>query len=203
MSKFFKCECGSNFICDDTENICEKTAEEIGWRKINGKWVCPVCCGNTAALETLLQEEGCECDVCQKGLEAVRRKEEECLTEYGWYAHFVGNDSNCPYSLNAHTHGLEENFNHIDLQACVPLETNLIHSVFCELIEKIKEGRSFKTGEVVTNIFENDIPITFAKARENDRDVLRVIFPDPELHIKREEMIEDYGHQWEGTIYEL
>lgn len=49
----FKCACGrkQSYAPEGVRGgITEKEAELIGWRKIDGKWVCPICTGNTGNL---------------------------------------------------------------------------------------------------------------------------------------------------------
>jgi hypothetical protein len=46
--------------------------------------------------------------------EALKAWEAEQLEKHGWYIHYV-QGPNFPLGLNAHTHGLMEKFNHMDL----------------------------------------------------------------------------------------
>lgn len=51
--KDFECKCGrkqSYAPPDKSGGITKREAELVGWRKINGKWVCPFCSGNTKNL---------------------------------------------------------------------------------------------------------------------------------------------------------
>ena len=44
----YVCECGRG---QSGHNVGEEAVEAIGWRKIDGKWSCPFCTGNTENLK--------------------------------------------------------------------------------------------------------------------------------------------------------
>lgn len=46
----FVCKCGRRQSKNKND---DKFAEMIGWRKINNNWTCPICCNNTAFLDTI------------------------------------------------------------------------------------------------------------------------------------------------------
>ncbi len=205
---YFKCECGCSqtFASEDCEGgITEKEAESVGWRKINGTWKCPPCCGNTAALDAIFEkadscdEEDCNM-LCEQGLEAVEEHAAKSLKEYGWYVHFISNDSGCPYNSNAHTHGLAENFDHINLQICIPLDSTIIHGVLSEAVKDIKNGIKFEAGKVYDKLLKGDYPVTFAKVKEGKREVLRIILPDQYKCLDRDNMEPEYRDQWDGAL---
>lgn len=139
-------------------------------------------------------KEKCECETCNDvaaGMtyeEAmIKRKEWEnnCLKEVGWFAHYVGDDKNYPTEFNAHTHGLVEKYNHRDLQIVVPLPPAVCHGIFWNIIKRIEKGEKFKSGDVISDIAENDYKTKFVNAWENDRPVLRVIIPDKDHNLDR------------------
>ena len=41
---------------DITGGITAEEAELVGWRKIQGKWICPFCSGNTKVLYKVFEE---------------------------------------------------------------------------------------------------------------------------------------------------
>jgi len=58
----YKCKCGRGQKAECTHphfthngGISAKIAEHFGWRKINNKWLCPYCSGNTKNLDKLFK----------------------------------------------------------------------------------------------------------------------------------------------------
>lgn len=52
----FRCKCGREQLArppDDTNSrgITPALAERVGWRRIDGRWECPFCCGNEEILK--------------------------------------------------------------------------------------------------------------------------------------------------------
>jgi len=55
----FICSCGriQSYAPEDKHGgITEGEAELVGWRKIAGRWVCPLCTGNTSNLFKVFRE---------------------------------------------------------------------------------------------------------------------------------------------------
>lgn len=148
-------------------------------------------------------DNGCECEACRDGIEAVRAKQAEMMKKYGWVADLVRDDEDCPYGVNLHTHGLEESFNHPDLQVCLPLDPSIGHGVLSAVVSRIKEGRKFKDCEEVEGVLQKGFSVMFVEAEEGGRKVLRVILPDAEGRLKPEEIDGQYRCQYKGTIYLL
>lgn len=150
--------------------------------------------------EPLAEGEKPVCDCCAMGEEMVVEREREMMKTIGWYAHYVSDQPETPFHVNYHTHGLQHTFKHKDIQACLPIEFHTLHSIVVGLIEEIKAGKTFASGDISLDIIGNDFPVTFMDAKENGRDVLRIIFPDASGCLKKEEMEEPYGQQWKGTV---
>lgn len=106
--------------------------------------------------------------------------EQEMLREHGWYVHFVPDDDKYPNHINFHTHGLEESFNHPDLQICFPLDIKTAHAIFNDAINLIREGTSFRAGVKYPGVIGGDLLVEFIESRESRRTVLRMIFPNKE-----------------------
>lgn len=104
--------------------------------------------------------------------------EVEQLKKYGFYIHLVFDEQNMPNNTNIHTHGIQSNFNHPDLQICLPLSKGQALSVIHSIVEKIKSGESFKTDVEYVDILAKNYKLKFIKAIECGREVLRVILPD-------------------------
>jgi len=137
------------------------------------------------------------CSVCAFGIEAVEEHEKEMMKDLGWYAHYVHDDPNTPFNINYHTHGLSQSFKHKDLQACLPIDFKVLHTIVTSIVNEIKAGKTFAAGDPVFNILQGDYAITFMDAKECGRDVLRVIFPDPTGHLKKDEIEKPYDSQWD------
>lgn len=194
----FICECGTRQRQRTSSKLfIDKDVEKLGWRKINEKWVCPVCC-NIKAKRDKIADTDCEC--CAHDLETVKARQQENLEEYGWFVHIIVDASNCPYECDVHTHGLKENFDHPDLQICIPVEPKVIHSFLIGFVEQIKKGKKYEVGVPVTDnrVFEKDLPVQFTWAKDNDRDVLRIIFSDKHKNLDKDTM--ELSDQWEGTF---
>ncbi len=129
-------------------------------------------------------EEGFECEACKNGIDAVKKKEAAFLKNPGWFAHYVP-DPEYPYGMNVHTHGLEQNFKHPDLQICLGMDQRVCHHILNNAIDEIKKGNKFEAGEKYDNVIESSpaykdlkLKVLFLEAEECGRKVLRMIFPE-------------------------
>jgi uncharacterized protein DUF4262 len=121
----------------------------------------------------------CECYACKYGIEKLKEAEQKSIIEYGWYAHYVFNDCYAPNHYNIHTHGLQELWNHKDLQCCFPIDPQIIMSVFHDLVDKgIKKGVRFEVGIGYEGFLGGGYIVKFIDAIENERPVLRMLIPD-------------------------
>lgn len=117
---------------------------------------------------------------------------EQMLKRHGWYAHYVFDDKEYPYTTNIHTHGLTSKYEHLDLQICFPLQQELAHAILTDIAGEIRNGKKFRPGIKYPDIIR-DFDIEFAEARESGRVVLRIIFPDKYGSLRGE-----YTDQWKG-----
>lgn len=148
----------------------------------------------------------CLCNICRSRAEGLSREEalaklvkghEAALAKYGYYIHYVMDAG--PMGLNAHTHGLVESFGHPDLQIVLPLSTNMVGSLLADAVALIKNGRRFASGEVTGGIVKN-YNVKFLAARENGRDVLRIIIPDAAGNLDYDRLSPDFTHQYDALL---
>jgi len=135
-----------------------------------------------------MQDETCQCEMCQFGSTFVEANEARFMQEFGWYAHIVVDDPNCPNNFNLHTHGMEHSFQHLNFQFCIGINPQHAMGILHLLVDKIKQGRSFSPGEPYYDIVDN-YPLQFIFAKECGRTVLRACVTNP------------LGN-YEGTMYE-
>ena len=129
-------------------------------------------------------------------------QEQSWLKEYGWYMHHVIYKST-PYYVNMHTHGLKESFAHTDLQIVLAIDPAIAHALFREMIEKIKNGYTFSIDTRHYDVIEH-YAIEVIQTMENDREVLRVLLPDPDGFFPNEEACDIiYKHQQEWQPHDL
>lgn len=108
----------------------------------------------------------------------------------GWFGHIIPDDISCPNNYNYHTWGIEKNFGHPDFQICFPCSPDTSHLIVQTLVGKIREGIKFEPGDIYyDDILGGGYRLKFINARENGRDVLRLILPNP-------------SHGYEGKLYE-
>lgn len=124
------------------------------------------------------------CAGCELGEEFLDRKAKEDMAMFGWYAHYVPDDDQCPGGINYHTHGLIESYGHKDLQIVFPLDMNMCHSIATEVVDKIKAGAKFVPDTFYDEILGNGYKVQFIEAKECDRDVLRILIPDKDHQYK-------------------
>lgn len=131
-------------------------------------------------------------------------KRNSMIKEYGWTidAVYPTEDSKSLFA-NIHTHGLEENFSHKDLQCVMPIDPETIHDIFSIIIEKIKNGDKFEEGKCYSGVLNGDYKVRLVKARESGREVLRVILPDKNNKLHREIMEDPYGLQYSNIETEM
>jgi len=139
------------------------------------------------------------CDACAFGMDEVEAHQKKNMEEYGWYAHFVTDEDEAPYGYNIHTHGLDITCKHLDLQICCPIPAEVAHSIMITIVDKIKKGKVFSSGEpAITGIIQN-YRVLFVEATECNRPVLRVILPDPTGCLDKNEMEPKWALQYDGT----
>ena len=145
-----------------------------------------------------MHKNNCEWEVCKYGMKAVEAQEKEKMKKYGWISHLIVGG----HTADLHTHGIAESFGHLDLQICLPIDPKIGQSILHSVVDLIKEGKVFKDCQETDDIIEN-YNVMFLKVTENNRDVLRIILPDPMGKLKPEEIDEKYKIQYEGTPYIL
>jgi hypothetical protein len=135
--------------------------------------------------------------------QATRKKMVEyhrkMMAKYGWYAHYVADDDDSPTGFNGHTHGFEESWKHPDIQIVIAMPQTQIHGIMAQMADLIKEGAKFEPGTEYNEVLQG-YPVKFGWAREGgDRRVLRMILPDKQGRVARDEITEPFNVQWEGV----
>ena len=99
------------------------------------------------------------------------------MDEQGWVIHLIVDDENFPNNTNHHTHGLQEKFNHFNLQICLNLELPLICQIFNIAVRNIEKGHIYEAGTWHENICLN-IKVGFMLSVNDGEPVLRLLIPD-------------------------
>lgn len=122
--------------------------------------------------------DDCQCEGCRDGLGVVAIRQRERMKTHGYYCHVVPDSPECPYGLNAHTHGFMESWSHPDIQIVLPMPLELISSIFSRLAGNVKEGIVYLADGTHYEGVIDDFDVRFMHATESGRDVLRLILPD-------------------------
>ena len=67
---------------------------------------------------------------------------------------------------------------HLDFQIVLPIHQNIAGHIIKNFVDRIDQGEQFEDGMEVNEIISN-FPVRLIKAKEGNRDVLRIILPDP------------------------
>ena len=111
-------------------------------------------------------------------LEDLQRKQAAMLEKYGWMVHYVFDDDESPNRTNYHTHGIADNFNHPDLQICLPIQPEVAHGLFEAAIDNIKKGVAYTANIEYDNILAGGFKVKFMETQDGSRKVLRMLIPD-------------------------
>jgi hypothetical protein len=146
-------------------------------------------------------KDDCDCFICKGGSrEKLELLQEELMEKYGWYSHAVYGG---PLALEVHTHGMEETYEHLDLQLALPFYNfllnpeNVIKSILWAIAKRIDQGEIFKDGELVDGVLPN-YKVKLVATTENERTVLRVILPDKDGNLDQETITGVFADQYLG-----
>lgn len=153
-------------------------------------------------------KRNCKCVVCSGQLtaEQVRAKQKQLVEKHGWYAHVIEGDTSVATGFNYHTHGFDESLKHLDIQIVLPVGRFLCHNIAKEIFGQIKQGKKFQDGEETTipRAGGSPYPVRFLKVHEGDRNVLRVILPNPRDELEPKHVAEgdepEYALQWNVSV---
>lgn len=146
--------------------------------------------------------ENCNCRRCQMKAEGFseeeiqekqRAWEQDCMEKYGFWVHLVQDDES-PTGINIHTHGLET-YDHPDFQLIVPLPQQFAHSIVSDLANRVKNGERFSAEQNVDKVIKQ-WPVKLIDAEESGRKVLRIVLPDPDGKLERDEINDQYAIQY-------
>jgi hypothetical protein len=96
----------------------------------------------------------------------------------GWIIHYVPDASGDTDIVNIHTHGVEEKFEHLDLQITVPVNPQVVGEILHGVVNQIAAGKVFKEGDLSDEVLGGGFIVGFKEFTECDRKVLRILFPD-------------------------
>ena len=118
--------------------------------------------------------------------------EKDQIEKHGWFIHYV----RLPHGLiNCHTHGMESKHNHPNLQILCPLPPDAAKEIFWTCVRRIESGERFPLHENVDGIIQG-LSVRFIKANECRRPVLRIIFPDRDGNLEKDQIAYPFGKQY-------
>jgi hypothetical protein len=139
----------------------------------------------------------CKCELC-KDLAGIAKRMDDWKKKYGWFYHYVFDDSSFPFNTNAHTHGFDTKYGHRNIQICLSIPPESVGGIFWAIAARLDAGVRFVPDKRYDEIIQ-DFDVQFAYAYSNDVIVLRLIAPDE----KGDFYSEPYKQQWEGTFKNL
>ena len=104
--------------------------------------------------------------------EKAWEKQYSLLQKHGWIIHDVA-------GTGCHTHGLRENFDHLDLEVAFNMPGDTAHRVLAAAVKNIKKGKRYEDGQKCDQVIDND-EVLFIKSKRRERQMLRIILPDPQ-----------------------
>jgi len=129
--------------------------------------------------------------------------EKQMLEEHGWYMDVIYAEEYDEIHANYHTHGIQENLNHMDFQIVLNIDPEVANGVFFTLIDEIRSGKRFEEGKKYFDIVES-YEVVFKQYREMGRNVLRVLLPDEEGILPTEESCdENYKTQLDDYDFDI
>ena len=139
-----------------------------------------------------------------------RKWEQANMQNHGWIIHFVAQgDESSPTGFNAHTHGLQQNYDHADFQVVIPLPQQVVHTIMITLADRVKAAERFQAGQTVADVIEGggrltgqELLVKLVDATEGGRPVLRVILPDPNGKLDLGEINAQYARQYADLAHE-
>lgn len=126
----------------------------------------------------------------------ILAREKEGIEKYGFFVYCVPEAD--PMVYNCHTRGLKEKFNHCDLQIYIKLSPQLMMSIFHNIVDRIKAGEKFKHNDIVPNVIGN-YSVRLVNAKEDDRNILRIIVPDRDGCLMPNEIDKFHARQYQGV----
>lgn len=139
-------------------------------------------------------------------IEELKAKNDELMEKYGWVVHYVAHPGEeWDGFMNAHTHGVKEKFNHLDLQIVFPLPYEIGMGIFHNIVNQIEEGKTFESctegGGNYSEILDGyDVCFLKVKEEETGRELLRVILPDVDGNLECLEMKSPYNEQYKIMV---
>ncbi|MFS0782202.1 DUF4262 domain-containing protein [Bacillus sp. 1P06AnD] len=100
-------------------------------------------------------------------------EQQRLLDKQGWFYEYEELEK--PFA-NISTRGLKENLNHDDIQIVLSIGEDMAQLILNTIIDNIKEGYKYREG-LWNNVIEDQV-IEFKKVRDQDRSILRLVFPD-------------------------
>jgi hypothetical protein len=100
------------------------------------------------------------------------------MNKVDWIIHAVIGSIGPGGIVNSHTHGMKR-YGHLDFQLVLPLAPKQIMLLLNTICFEVRNGRRFAPGLYTGEIYSCDFRLELF--RETGRDVLRLIFPDPQF----------------------
>ena len=132
--------------------------------------------------------------------EQLRKQHKELMDKYGFVIHNVFPSSDEEILWSHHTHGLKENFNHMDLEIVLPIHPEMAGGLIHGMVEQIKNGESFEDKLVSDRVIQN-YNVQLVKVNSENRELLRIVLPDANGNFPSDEDCEDvYKNQLDDIL---
>lgn len=113
-----------------------------------------------------------------ENLKELRKETEKIMREHGYIVHSVfPSEKDTSGKVSHHTHGLKENFNHMDLEIALAIHPNLARAVLGGVAEQIKSGEVFEDKLMSDKIIQG-YNVQLFKMKSDNRELLRIVLPD-------------------------
>ena len=103
---------------------------------------------------------------------------------------------NSPTGINIYTKGLSERYNHPDIQIVLNFKKEIIENVLYKCIEKINSGEKFFTDIIYDDILPKEHKVIFKEKKIKNKKVYRLIFPDHNNNINKDDIDYDFLKQF-------
>ncbi|EET59034.1 hypothetical protein BRYFOR_08943 [Marvinbryantia formatexigens DSM 14469] len=94
-----------------------------------------------------------------------------------------------PYTCNAHTKGMEK-YGHMEFQSVLNMPPDEISYLLNSLCRMVQEGRVFRSGDLVSGIYE-DCPVRLDEHEFEGKRMLRAVIPDRNQRFPEDEQCDE------------